>query len=97
MKRSGRGRGDRERVEAARRQAAPALGRDPDQRDLFVEPPKSSSEPLPRTSVRPSVESHGIGVLSIGEAATRLGMSRVQLEALIRRVQVKSLTTGSHE
>jgi hypothetical protein len=30
-------------------------------------------------------------VLSIGEAATRLGMSRAELEAMIARVQVETL------
>src|SRR5438876_293214 len=52
MTRSGRGRSSRERVEAARRQAAIALRRDPDQRDPFVEPPKSSSASPPPTAVR---------------------------------------------
>lgn len=55
MKRRGRsGRTDRERVEAARPQAALALGRDPDQRDAFVEPPSSDSPPLPTTSASAS-------------------------------------------
>src|SRR5947207_1238679 len=96
MKRSGRGRVDRERVEAGRRQAALALGRDPDQRDPFIEPPRSSSAALPMTSVckSSSVESRDIGVLSIGEAAARLGMSRTQLEAMIDRGLVEALPTG---
>jgi hypothetical protein len=51
MKRSGRGRISKERVDAARRQAALALGRDPDQRDPFIEPPKSSLAAPPATSV----------------------------------------------
>jgi hypothetical protein len=33
----------------------------------------------------------GVRVLMIGEAATRLGMSRVQLEAMIARGQVETL------
>ncbi len=96
MKRSGRGRGDRERVEAARRQAAIALGRDPDQRDSFVDPPKSGLAPPLTTagSTSPPVASRGIGVLSIGEAAARLSMSRAQLEALIDRGAVRALPTG---
>jgi hypothetical protein len=71
MKRNGRGRGSRERVDAARRQAALALGRDPDQRDSFVEPPKSNSPEPPTTSASRGswVQSPGIRVLSIGEAA----------------------------
>ncbi len=96
MKRSGRGRISRERVEAARRQAALALGRDPDQRDPFIEPPKLSSTPPPATTlrVRSSEASRGFGVLTIGEAAARLGMSRSQLEALIDRGAVEALPTG---
>src|SRR5258708_5188331 len=96
MKRSAGSRGDREPGEAARRQAALALGRDPNQRDPFVEPPKSSSAPAPITAVRASahVESRGIGVLTTREAAARLGMSRMQLEALIDRGDVETLPTG---
>ena len=96
MKGSGRGASSRERVDAARRQAALALGRDPEQRDPFVEPPKSgaSSTPKAAESVSPPVASRGIGVLSIGEAAARLGMSRVQLEALVDRGAVHALPTG---
>ncbi len=36
----------------------------------------------------------GIGVLSVGEAATRLGMSRSQLETMISRGAVQALPTG---
>lgn len=94
MKRSGHGRGARERVEAARRQAAQALGRDPDRRDLFIEPPKSSPPTLPTTPAFQPVESRAIRVLSLGEAAARLGMSRSELEAMIERGRVKALPTG---
>ena len=96
MKGSGRGRSSRERVEAARRQAVIALGRDPDQRDPFIEPPKSGALSMPKVaeSSSPLVASRGIGVLSIGEAAARLGMSRAQLEALIDRGAVQALRTG---
>lgn len=94
MKRSRRSRSDRERVEAARRQAALALGRDPDQRDPLIEPPKSSSAPPSATSANPAVASESIGVLTIGEAAARLAMSRAQLEALIDRGVVEALPTG---
>jgi hypothetical protein len=96
MKRSARGPSSRERVEAARRQAALALGRDPDQRDPYIEPPKSRPAAVLTTpaSSSSSVESRGIGVLSIGEAAARLGMSRSQLEVLIDSGAVKALPTG---
>jgi hypothetical protein len=97
MRRSGRSsRTDRERVDAARRQVALALGRDPDQRDSFVQPPTSTTVPAPAASAEASssAASRGIGVLSIGEAAARLGMSRAQLEALIDRGAAQALPTG---
>src|SRR5438094_9244879 len=95
VKRNRRGRGDRERVAAGRRQAVLALGRDPDQRDPFIEPPKSSPEqPSSPASTSSAVESRSIGVLTIGEAAARLGMSRAQLEALLDRGAVEALPTG---
>jgi excisionase family DNA binding protein len=90
------GRGSRERVEAARRRAALALGRDPDQRDSFVEPPNESSDPVPTTSTNARLPEagRGIGVLSLGEAAARLGMSRSEVEGLIDRGAVEALQTG---
>jgi len=96
MTRSGRGRSSRERAEAARRQAALALGRDPDQRDPFIEPPKSGAPSTSKVaaSLSPRIASRGIGVLSIGEAAARLGMGRSELEALIDRRAVEALPTG---
>lgn len=96
MKRSGRGRSSRERVEEARRQVALALGRDPDQRASFIEPPRSSPPSTPKIAESTSlpVESRGIGVLSLGEAAGRLGMSRAQLETLLDRGAVTALPTG---
>jgi len=97
MKRPGRDRSSRERVEAARRQAALALGRDPDQRDPFVDPPKSGplSTPKAAESVSSPVLGRGIGVLTLGEAAASLGLSRRELEALIDRGAVTALPTGS--
>ena len=94
MKRSGRGRSSRDRVEAARRQAALALGRDPDKRDSFLEPPKPSTAPVTAPTASSSIDSRGISVLSIRQAAARLGMSRSQLEALIDRGAVTALPTG---
>ncbi len=96
MKRSGRGRIRKERVEAARRQGALALGRDRDQRDLFVEPPTSRPPASPATpsSAPSSIAGDAIGVLSIGEAAARLGLSRSQLEAMIDCDAVETLPTG---
>ncbi len=84
-------------VLALQREAAIALRRDADQRDPFIEPPKTNS-PLPTetpaSSSSSSCESHGIGVLPIGEAALRLGMSRAQLETMIDRGAVEALPTG---
>jgi len=94
MKHNGRSGGERARVEAARRQAAVALGRDPDGRDPFVEPPKSGSTASSTTLVSPPVASHAIGVLTIAEAAARLGMSRTRLETLVDRGLVEALQTG---
>jgi excisionase family DNA binding protein len=96
VKRRARGRSDQERVEAARRQAALALGRDPDQRGPFVEPPKSSAAQLHTSSASESspVASRGIGLLSLGEAAARLGLSRRELETLVDRGTVEPLPTG---
>ena len=88
--------GSRQRVEAARRQAALALGRDPDQRDSFVEPPKASlsSSAAGANDVACITGSRSIGVLSIGEAAARLDLSRSQLEAMIVAGKVAALPTG---
>ncbi len=96
MKRSGRSRGDRARVESARRQVALALGRDPDYRDSFIEPPKSSLPPPPTAPANTNlpVASRGIAVLSIGEAAARLGVSRAELEAMIDSHKIEVLPTG---
>jgi excisionase family DNA binding protein len=94
--RSGRGRW--ERVLAARRQAREALGDGPEGGDLYAEPPKAKTAspklpaPVPiQFTPRPS---EAIGVLSIGEAAVRLGMSRTQLEAMIDVGKVEALPTG---
>jgi excisionase family DNA binding protein len=90
------GRGRWERVLAARRQARIAQGRDPDQSDLFAAPPKPRTTqpyvPTPITATpRPS---EAIGVLSLGEAAARLGVSRAALEAMIDAGKVEALPTG---
>jgi excisionase family DNA binding protein len=73
-----------------------ALGRDPAERDLFLEPPKSSSPaPAPPSAAGTSpAQRRGIGVLTLGEAAARLGMSRSELETLIDRGAVRALPTG---
>jgi excisionase family DNA binding protein len=87
--RSGQGRW--ERVVAARRQARAALGRDPNVSDS---PPKART-PMPEPS-GPVWAAHGpgVGVLSLGEAAARLGVSRSELEAMIAAGKIEALTTG---
>jgi hypothetical protein len=88
--------GRRGRVVAARRQARIAQGRDPDTVDLFDTPPK----PRPRAPKKPTPpvvadrRSESVGVLSLGEAAARLGMTRAQLEVMIDAGKVEALPTG---
>lgn len=87
--RSGRGRWAR--VEAARRQARAALGRDPSDGDLFTAPPKPRS-PLPPPPGPTWVPAGpGVRVLTVGETATRLGISRAQLDAMIAHGAVETL------
>ena len=79
-----------ERVEAARRQARLALGKDPDSADDYGPRPKPhSAAPAPaptRIEYGP-----GVAVLTVGEAATRLPMSRAQLDAMIAHGAVETL------
>lgn len=93
--RSGRGRW--ERVLAARRQAHEALGRDPNSPGLFAAPPKAKTAqpkaPTPMLPTRHPSERVEY-VLSLGEAAARLGISRAQIEALIEAGKVEALPTG---
>jgi len=96
MKRSGRSRGNRERVEGARRQAALALGRDPDALESRGESAQATTSPAPRKppSDAGTRRSEAIGVLTLGEAATRLGMSPTELEAMVERGAVQALPTA---
>ena len=92
--RSGRGRW--QHVLEARRQSREALGRDPGQGDLFDAPPKKKSAayvPLasPQVESRPS---EAVGVLLLGEACARLGLTRAELEALIEAGKVEALPMG---
>jgi hypothetical protein len=84
--------GNSERAEAARRQARMALGKDPDVQDYGGRPKPRSPLPLPPGPVWVA-HGPGIGVLTVGEAAQRLGMSEPELEAMIARGQVKALPT----
>src|SRR5947209_584207 len=89
------GRGRWERVEAARRQARAALGRD-DTPGLFDGKPKPKAatryvEPEAPLQHRPS---EAVGVLTLGEAAVRLGVTRLQLEAMIEAGKIEAPPTG---
>lgn len=89
----GRRSGNWERVEAARRQARLALGRDPDTTDLYDAPPTRKAPPpaLPEPARVASDRSTAEYVLTLGEAATRLSMSRRELEAMVERGEVAAL------
>ncbi len=92
--RSGRGRW--ERVPEARKQAREALGLDPNSRDLCDAAPKPKAglkTPYPIQFDR-SPPTPGVRVLSLGEAAIRLGVSRSQLEAMIAAGKIEALPTG---
>lgn len=93
--RSGRSRW--ERVLAARRQAAADLGRGPNAGDPFEGPPKRRSPPpalpAPRLVARHPSERVEY-VLSLGEAAARLGVGRSELEAMLAAGKVEALPTG---
>jgi hypothetical protein len=92
--RSGRGRW--ERVLADRRQARVAQGRDPDAGDLFKPaskanpaPPKAPVfTPIPHPSERTEY------VVTVGEAAARLGISPNQLDVMIDAGKIEALPTG---
>ena len=86
-----KGRGRWGRVVAARRQARAALGRDPNVSDS---PPKART-PLPEPP-GPVWAAHGpgVGVLSLGEAAANLGVSRTELEAMIAAGTIEALAVG---
>ena len=93
--RSGRGRW--QRVLEARKQARGSLGRNPDEGDHYG-PPKTRTH-VQELHIRPLAPirwkpGDGVGVLSLGEAAQRLGMSRVELEAMIDAGKIKALPTG---
>ncbi len=93
--RSGRGRW--QRVLDARTQAREALGTDPPGGDLYAAPPKPKSRlsetPTP-APIDPAPSERSEGVLTLGEVAVRLGISRAQLEAMIEAGTVEVLPMG---
>ena len=86
--------GQSRKVAEARKQAQASLGRD-DTPGLFDGAPKKTApryvEPEAPKSERPS---EAVGVLTMGEAAARLGVSRSQLEAMIAAGKIEALPTG---
>ncbi len=91
------GRGRWERVLAARRQAREAQGRDPNIDHPFASPPKTRAAPRqqpPPAPIARHPSERTEYVLTLGEAAARLGVSRSQLEALIDTGKVEALPTG---
>jgi hypothetical protein len=88
----GRRSGSWKRVEAARRQARLALGKDADGPDDYGGRPKPRSSTLPPPPApTPVMPGPGVPVLMVGEAAQRLGMSRPELEAMIAAGRVDTL------
>src|ERR1700737_4560414 len=80
-----------ERVEAARRQARLALGKDPDAADDYSRQPEPHVPVSPPAPSAPIAQGPTIGVLTVGEAAIRLGRSRAYLEAMIAAGKVETL------
>jgi excisionase family DNA binding protein len=82
----------------ARCQSQAALGLDPNSPDLYSASPPKAKAPLPEESspvfvaIHPTERSEG--VLSLGEAAGRLGVSRATLETMIEVGKVEALPTG---
>jgi excisionase family DNA binding protein len=81
----------------ARRQARAALGRGPDGGDLYGAPPKRKTA-IPPAAAPVALTRHPSErselVLSLGEAASRLGVSRATLEAMVEAGKIEALPTG---
>jgi excisionase family DNA binding protein len=79
-----------DKVQRARAVVAQALGdaarRDGPQVEKFVPTTKAPEPPQPKNEA--------IGVLTVREAATRLGISISEMEAMVKRGAVKSLMAG---
>jgi hypothetical protein len=73
------------------------LGETPNQGDLFdIGPPKTKSAtvlPAPQPVVEPRRDA-SIRVLSLGEAAARLGVTRLELERLIAAGKIEASLAG---
>ncbi len=92
--RSGRGRW--QRVLDARQEARAALGRDPNQTDLFEAPPKAMTQLRAPEPIQATPDPYAVveGPWSLGEAAGKLGVSRNELEAMIAAEKIEALPTG---
>jgi excisionase family DNA binding protein len=93
--RSGRGRW--QRVLEARKQARASLGADPPGGDLYGAPRTKARPSEQPPALPPAIEwqpGDGVGVLSLGETAARLGMSRAELERMIDAGKIEALPTG---
>jgi hypothetical protein len=79
-----------------RRRARVALGRDLSSKELFSGPHKRRTPPsLPALrTFAPSDPSEPVRVLTLGETAIRLGVSRHGLEAMIDAGNIDPLPTG---
>jgi excisionase family DNA binding protein len=88
----GSARGRLEEVRRAREQARLSLGRDPAQGDSLD---SQASRHIPTSRPAP-IESHSKPeyVLTLGEAAARLGVSRADLETMIAAGKIEALPTG---
>jgi excisionase family DNA binding protein len=92
--RSGRGRW--ERVLAARKTAREALGHEPPGGEIYGAPKARTRLPVGPPEPQP-IEwkpGDGVGVLTRGEAAERLGVSLSQLDLMIAAGTIQSLPTG---
>jgi excisionase family DNA binding protein len=91
------GRGRWQRVLEARQGARKALGREPPGGDLYGAPVKRKTQPTPeptRKALACYPWERSELVLSLGEAANRLGVSRADLEAMIAAGKIEALPTG---
>lgn len=90
------GSGNWQRVREARRQARLALGQDPDHSDLFDGQPQGHAAAYVPHSQPAAEPRHDetFYVLTLGEAAARLGVTRIELEAMIAAGKIEALPTG---
>jgi hypothetical protein len=96
------GRGRWQRVLQAREQARAALGHGPVGGDMYGAPKRKAASAVPPMQIwaterpldRPDESER---VLSLGEAATRLDVSRDELKAMISAGRIEALPTGFTE